>query len=127
MNRSPGDSAKMAPVSGKPSVGAELGPITDAPFPRRGEQTPLRAPTEPSHIWDCSACDFETNSITLAVEHCVQASRDYPAHEHTLHELGPDAHSRTDARRVVYCRDRFGYCQQARVTWSRGHQIGVVK
>ena len=64
----------------------------------------LSAQTEPGHHWSCSACSFSTRSLAFAMQHCEEESGDYPAHEHTLHELPPDTTARNRARRVISCR-----------------------
>jgi hypothetical protein len=81
----------------------------------------LTAPTERGHHWSCSACPFSTTSLALAIEHCEQASGDFPRHEHTLHELEPGdpPPSRSSARRVISCRNEDGIVLNARVYPSR--------
>lgn len=77
----------------------------------------LRGQTEPGYHWSCSTCRFITRSLAAATQHCEEASGDYPAHEHTLHELASDQDTirRNRARRVIACRNEDGVALNARI------------
>jgi hypothetical protein len=62
-------------------------------------------------------CKLTTRSLARALQHCEEASGDYPAAEHVLHELpsAEDKVARNRARRVIACRDEDGRALNARV------------